>query len=313
MLPSQTSVPRPVVMQQSAAPTPSPVPPRPPPVSVPPSGSGPSTQNASFRKPKLLLEIRDLSRKGARDFLTAIEAGTVVEEYVGVILRLLYSPGSTIPPTRSVTLVVHSAQGLAYTTGKELDQDHKEIHISMNYLESVPPERRRLEILGVLTHELVHCFQWTANGTIPGGLCEGIADWVRLSCGLAPPHWSRKADGNWDAGYQDTAYFLDYLEDRFGHGSVRRINQHLNDCKYEEKTFWPALFNHSVHRLWDDYKKYLEKESERKNPDGAANQKVIAVVHHDRSDVSEGSARSDSSTDNIPTPTTSASGEEKET
>jgi hypothetical protein len=47
----------------------------------------------------------------------------------------------------------------------------------------------------VLTHELVHCYQWDAEGTCPGGLIEGVADWVRLNCDLSPPHWKKEVDG----------------------------------------------------------------------------------------------------------------------
>lgn len=45
------------------------------------------------------------------------------------------------------------------------------------------------EIKGVLVHEMVHTMQFNGKGTCPGGLIEGIADWVRLRAGLSPPHW----------------------------------------------------------------------------------------------------------------------------
>lgn len=35
--------------------------------------------------------------------------------------------------------------------------------------------RVRDEFRGVLTHEVVHCFQYNARGTAPGGLIEGVA------------------------------------------------------------------------------------------------------------------------------------------
>lgn len=78
----------------------------------------------------------------------------------------------------------------------DLDNDHKEIHFSLNYINSINPASRLThEITGVLTHELVHCYQWDAHGTCPGGLIEGIADWVRLNCDLSPPHWKRETGG----------------------------------------------------------------------------------------------------------------------
>jgi hypothetical protein len=65
-------------------------------------------------------------------------------------------------------------QGVAYTQGSQLDDDHKEIHFSTDYIESAA-SRAQDEIFGVLVHEMVHCFQYNANGTCPGGLIEGIA------------------------------------------------------------------------------------------------------------------------------------------
>lgn len=56
---------------------------------------------------------------------------------------------------RSVTLVLRSMEGIAYTTGSELDDDHKEIHLSTDYIGSVSAERVRNEILGVVRHEMV--------------------------------------------------------------------------------------------------------------------------------------------------------------
>jgi hypothetical protein len=242
---------------------------------------------------KLLLEVHDLTRRGAQDFLKAIDYGSAIEQYVHAVLGLLYndinndtkdsggssrsrsssssdggvgSNGSPFSPyrrpgTRSVTVIARATETLAYTVGKELDSDHKEVHMSLDYIESVPACRTRLEVLGVLAHELVHCFQWTAHGSAPVGLVEGVADWVRLNCGLAPPHWARSAAGNWDAGYEHTGYFLDYLEERFGYGTVRQLNARLRDCTYDEKAFWPGLFGHSVLTLWHDYGEWLKKQT----------------------------------------------------
>jgi hypothetical protein len=150
--------------------------------------------------------------------------------------------------------------GVAYTTGSDLDSDHKEIHFSLDYINGISVSRKADEILGVLTHEMVHCYQYDAFGTCPGGLVEGIADWVRLNANLSPPHWKKEASGNWDAGYQHTGYFLEYLEQRFGKGTVRRINEKLRIQRYEQKKFWTELVGRPVEQLWGDYAEALEKE-----------------------------------------------------
>lgn len=154
---------------------------------------------------------------------------------------------------------------MAHTTGTELDDDHKEIHFSLGYIANLKPhngqDRAAHEIEGVVTHELVHCYQFNARGTCPGGLIEGIADWVRLNCDLGPPHWKQNGSDPWDRGYEHTAYFLQYLEERFGAGTVRKVNQKLRNQKYEEKPFWTELLGRPVEQLWQDYAQSLKKHS----------------------------------------------------
>lgn len=228
-----------------------------------------SSKRARFPLPKLRLEIRDLNHDGADDFLAAVGANKALATSVQSVLSLLYwSPESqttTVPPTRSVTLVLRSMEGVAYTTGSELDSDHKEIHFSLDYIRGIAASRKEHEIMGVLTHEMVHCYQYNAFGTCPGGLIEGIADWVRLNSNLSPPHWKKETSGKWDAGYQHTGYFLEYLEQRFGAGTVRRLNEKLRIVRYDEKRFWTEVCGRPVEQLWGDYAKAVEKE--RKSED----------------------------------------------
>ena len=153
--------------------------------------------------------------------------------------------------------------GVAYTTGSDIDDDHKEIHFSLDYIKNIASERQKQEIQGVLVHEMVHCWQWNGLGTSPGGLIEGIADFVRLKAGLAPPHWKKEAGGEWDAGYQHTGYFLEWIEESFGEGSVRKINATLQIKKYVEEEFWQGLFQKNVADLWAEYSNTLPKPKER--------------------------------------------------
>lgn len=212
---------------------------------------------AAFPQPKLRLEIRDLAHPGATRFLGSVNAAAVLSAAVAHVQHILYrrpsDPATHVPPTRSVTVVLRDMDGVAYTTGSELDGDHKEIHVSLPYVAGLAAERAAREITGVLTHELVHCYQWDAQGSCPGGLIEGVADWVRLRCGLSPPHWRRATDGRWDGGYERTAYFLDYLEGRFGEGTVRRLNEALRLHRYQEEAFWTGLLGRPVEQLWQDY------------------------------------------------------------
>ncbi|MCJ1410570.1 hypothetical protein MMC19_004656 [Ptychographa xylographoides] len=216
-------------------------------------------------KPKLRFECRDLNHTGALVFFKTTNPATILSDAVTMVLQTLYIPfegNALIPPVRSITLILRPMAGVAYTTGTELDDEHKEIHFSLDYIANMSNSERRQkeEIQGVIVHEMVHCWQWNALGTAPGGLIEGVADFVRLRAALSPPHWKKEAGGDWDAGYQHTAYFLEWMEVKFGEGAVMRVNEELRDKKYHEKEFWTKLFGSNVSRLWEEYSKTLTEE-----------------------------------------------------
>lgn len=222
----------------------------------------PSPPQPNHPHPLLRLKIQDLSNAHARTFLSVVNAADILDDAVHTVLDLLY-PGSKYgevwPGTRSVTLILSAFAGVAYTRGRDLDHDHKEIHLSTRYIGSVKPELLKREITGVIVHEMVHCWQWNGCDAAPGGLIEGIADWVRLRADLSPPHWKRTSGDRWDAGYQITAWFLDWLEDEHGPGLVPRLNHMLKDVEYDEKEYWfdRCGMHKSVQQLWKEYKRWL--------------------------------------------------------
>ena len=235
----------------------------------------------AFPVPKLRLQLHDLSHPGASIFLNNCDASKALAVAVDNVLSTLYLPTKTnshIPGTRSVTVILEPMGGIAYTTGIQLDNDHKEIHFSMDYIENdVTEARRKQEIQGVLVHEMVHCWQWDASGTCPGGLIEGIADYVRLKAGLSPPHWKRptkkkakdgekepetdESDEKWDAGYEKTAFFLEWLEDNYDSARVRTINASLKDTEYDEYKFWMGITGQEIGNLWQQYVKTWPEET----------------------------------------------------
>lgn len=76
-----------------------------------------------------------------------------------------------IPSVKTITLVLRPFDGVAYTWGTH---EMKEINFSLDWIKS-SEARARDEILGVLVHEVVHCYQYNGNDTCPGGLIEGVA------------------------------------------------------------------------------------------------------------------------------------------
>ena len=74
-------------------------------------------------------------------------------------------------------------------------------------------------------------------------------------------HWKREVTEKWDSGYQHTGYFLDYLEHRYGDGTVSRINEKLRTGHYGEKRFWTELLGRPVEQLWDDYTRSINTQA----------------------------------------------------
>ncbi|KAK0208929.1 hypothetical protein DFS33DRAFT_1469532 [Desarmillaria ectypa] len=220
------------------------------------------TPPSTWPYPTLSLRIPDLSHPGVHTFLRLLDPHTALTLAVESTLTHLYgTPANPNIPQAvgSVLLVLRSMDGVAHTTGSET---HKEIHLSVDYIvKKGEGEEVGREIMGVLTHEMVHCYQYNARGTCPGGLVEGIADFVRLHANLAPPHWSsHSVPDKWDAGYQHTAYFLDWLENRYGKGTIRELNSLMKDREWEEKMF-KELTGRKLDKLWRFYVEHWEASS----------------------------------------------------
>ncbi|KAI0274967.1 plant basic secretory protein [Gloeopeniophorella convolvens] len=203
--------------------------------------------------PTISLQIDDLSHPGSKLFLSSVDPTQVIHDAVVAVLQWLYvTPDDAPKDVRTIQLIVRPMEGVAYTTGSETA---KEIHFACQHIVNCA-DRCADEICGVLTHEVVHCFQYNFQGSCPSGLIEGIADWVRLRAGFVPPHWT--AGGKrWDAGYQVTGYFLQWLTERYGEGVVQEINGTMKDAPYDELVF-KTVTGRKVGKLWKLYKEHLE-------------------------------------------------------
>ncbi|PWA47068.1 hypothetical protein CTI12_AA502690 [Artemisia annua] len=143
-----------------------------------------------------------------------------------------------------VSVFIDNMDGVAYASNNE-------IHVSAKYIQGYGGDVKR-EITGVLYHEMTHIWQWNGNGQAPGGLIEGIADYVRLKAGYAPSHWVKPGAGNkWDQGYDVTARFLDYCNG-LRNGFVAELNKKMRGG-YNDG-FFVDLLGKTVDQLWADYK-----------------------------------------------------------
>ncbi|CAA7058630.1 unnamed protein product [Microthlaspi erraticum] len=145
-----------------------------------------------------------------------------------------------------ITLFMENTNGVAYNSNSG-----SEIHFNVGHLASISVDVKR-EFTGVVYHEVVHSWQWNGAGRAPGGLVEGIADYVRLKAGYAPGHWVGPGRGDrWDQGYDVTARFLDYCND-LRNGFVAELNKKMRSG-YSDG-FFVDLLGKDVNQLWREYK-----------------------------------------------------------
>ncbi|KAG5625219.1 hypothetical protein H5410_010437, partial [Solanum commersonii] len=90
------------------------------------------------------------------------------------------------------------------------------------------------------------------NSSTPGGLIEGIADYVRLKAGYVVSNWAKNDQGTlWDESYSVTARFLDYcngLRNRF----VAELNKKMRSGY--SNNFLVELLGKTPEQLFVDYK-----------------------------------------------------------
>ena len=168
---------------------------------------------------------------------------------------LLYTSAAQVPYKHpNLTLVFSSTSGVLAQTWKSLSK-----------IEFGPLSVGAAVTASYSTHEVVHLFQHSpTNGTAQtSGVIEGIADWVLVQMGYHTAANQRPAGGGtaWDAGYDTTAFFFDWIERTAGGGTpgfVRALNQSLNTATWSSSVITSLnVQGKTVDQLWTDYKAAL--------------------------------------------------------
>ena len=168
---------------------------------------------------------------------------------------LLYTSMAQVPYKHpNLTLVFSSTSGVLAQTWKSLSK-----------IEFGPLSVGAAVTASYSTHEVVHLFQHSpTNGTTQtSGVIEGIADWVLVQMGYHTAANQRPTGGGtaWDAGYDTTAFFFDWIERTAGGGTpgfVRALNQSLNTATWSSSVITSLnVQGKTVDQLWTDYKAAL--------------------------------------------------------
>jgi hypothetical protein len=189
--------------------------------------------------PTVVFDNRDAEGDGKLFQDTLGDAVSTVQRASRTICRLLYTDPAEVPSRPTVKLVVEKKRGIAYTSKHE-------VHASSEYFARYRKGSLRYEILGVLHHELTHV--WQSGGK--SWVIEGIADYVRYRSNFFPIT-NRHLGGKYDASYQTTGFFFDWLETQQP-GFVHHLNQRLKTDRFSE-TWFAELTGKDAPTLWSEY------------------------------------------------------------
>ena len=148
---------------------------------------------------------------------------------------------------KHVTIKIDTAyEGVAYA-------HQGVITISSTWLHKKP------EDLDLVTHELMHLVQSYPNGSGPGWLTEGIADYVRHVYALDNERagWSLtpfSPSQSYKNSYRITARFLVWLTQNYDEDLVIKLDEDLRTEQYTPET-WDKYTGKSIDELWLEYSK----------------------------------------------------------
>jgi hypothetical protein len=198
--------------------------------------------------PEVEVIVEDPASEGAKRFAEKVpDPAALVRESAQKVCAVLYTSADEVPDNAQVRLYIESFDGVAFAVSGG-------VHFSTDYLAGYGGDLEQ-EIRGVLVHEYTHNYQYNDG---PGGLVEGIADFVRYRAGYVPLG-NRRPGGNYDDAYQTTAFFLDWLDGEHA-GFGREINRALdrNDDMEFSMDVFPALAGDDVDTLWSAYQDAID-------------------------------------------------------
>ncbi|CAA0830953.1 Plant basic secretory protein (BSP) family protein [Striga hermonthica] len=147
-----------------------------------------------------------------------------------------------------LTLYISDFQGYAYKNGDN-------VNVSGPALDKFyfPRNKSKFFFSSLMYHEMTHVFQWHGNFTAPGGLTEGMADYVMVKSNIyEKDKYTKPGSGSrWDEGYGVTERFLEYC-DGLRKGFTAALNKKMR-YRYSDE-FFVELLGKPVSQLWREYK-----------------------------------------------------------
>ncbi len=170
----------------------------------------------------------------------------VAHELTHSICSILFRKTPEVPVISKITIVIVPLIGIS----ADILVSTATVRLNSSYLQtfasSHTASETTYEIDGLLVYTMSLFYQDLAA---PAGVVQGVADFVRYRAG----YWTESArspGGNWDDGFQTTAFFFDYV-DKQSPSFVYRLNQAIG-TGYSVDLF-VTLTGKDVITLWNEY------------------------------------------------------------
>jgi hypothetical protein len=193
--------------------------------------------------PEIIVDNSDPDGAGASFAKAVPDPNALLLATTRQLCEILYrAPGEPRAP-RTITLRIYDFDGVANAGGER-------INLSTRHLANYQGAALLNELRGVLMHEATHLYQYN---DAPGGLIEGVADYVRIEAGLHSLN-RRQRGGKWDDGYTTTGFFISWLDERYADFGYR-LNLALTrmDSEPWSTDVFQDLTGKSLDTLWTEY------------------------------------------------------------
>jgi PKD repeat protein len=226
-----------------------------------------SAQDAwsGFKYPSINYVNEDKSSFGSKLFTMLVpNPDSLFKARILEVCKFLYQKPSEVRYKKTFDFKLRSDDGVAATGG---DAETIDMFMSTTYLSNFfkncgNNEKVMLdEIIGIITHELVHAYQNSPSGypvnTEVFSCIEGMADAVRIQSGYMP--FSRKPGGHWNDGYRTTGYFVNWLVTK-DPDFIYKYNLSAGQLKsWSWDQLTQQVFGKPVIDLWGEYQRYLAR------------------------------------------------------
>jgi hypothetical protein len=190
---------------------------------------------------------------GGRVFTDNVKSPTdFVQTMTRKVCAILYRSVPEVPNIPRVTLIVQPLANVSPSITGSVTGNTATINSNffVPYANSHTADDTLFELSGVTAHLLSFMYE---RGPAPAGVLSGVNDFVRYRLGFLRDT-ARKKGGNWDDGYQTTAFFFVYLDDAYPN-FVYRLNL-VNGTGYSVTAF-QVFTGKDVATLWAEYQATL--------------------------------------------------------